>query len=139
MALASSSSRILCSTPTRKPCTHILNPSSPSWSHHPRTLPFTVSASPKKISSSSRTGRFDSKNRRTSPVTTKEQEETVEGKGASEIAGNDESTIVAVDDGFVMPELPGDKPNFWEGPQWDGLGFFVQYMWAFGIVFAVIS
>ncbi|MFX6536233.1 hypothetical protein ABTG41_18555 [Acinetobacter baumannii] len=38
-----------------------------------------------------------------------------------------------------MPDLPGDKTDFWEGPQWDPLGFFVQYMWAFGIVFALIS
>ncbi|KAI3454843.1 hypothetical protein Pfo_030841 [Paulownia fortunei] len=145
MALASSTSRMLFNNSRRTPCTHTLlrrpffNPSSPSWSHHPRTLPFTVSASPKKLSSSSRTGRFDSKNRRTSPVTTKEQEEVVEGKGTAEIAGDDESTTVAIDDGFVMPELPGDKPDFWEGPQWDALGFFVQYMWAFGIVFALVA
>ena len=26
---------------------------------------------------------------------------------------------------------------FWEGPQWDAFGFFVQYLWAFGIVFGV--
>ena len=31
------------------------------------------------------------------------------------------------------------KPDFWEGPQWDGLGFFVQYMWAFGIGFALVA
>lgn len=35
------------------------------------------------------------------------------------------------------PALPGLEQNFWEGPQWDALGFFVQYMWAFGIVFGV--
>ncbi|KAK6148661.1 hypothetical protein DH2020_019573 [Rehmannia glutinosa] len=145
MALASSSSRILCNAPNSTPCTHILlrrpflNPSSPSWSHHSRTSPFTVSASPKKLSSSSRTGKFDSKNRKTSPVTTKEQEETVEGKGTAEIAGFDESASVAIDDGFVVPELPGDKTDFWEGPQWDALGFFVQYMWAFGVVFALVA
>ncbi|KAL0415830.1 UNVERIFIED_CONTAM: hypothetical protein Slati_3414900 [Sesamum latifolium] len=148
MALAGSSSRILCTTPKKTPYTCVplhrpfLNPSSPSWSHHPRSLPFTVSASQKKFSSSSRTGRFDSKNRRTSPVTTKEEEEaeeTEEGEGAAEIAGDDYSTSVAVDDGFVMPKLPGTEPDFWEGPQWDGLGFFVQYMWAFGILFALVA
>lgn len=42
-----------------------------------------------------------------------------------------------VDDGYVLPELPGEEPDFWEGAQWDALGFFVQYLWAFGIVFAV--
>ncbi|KAF0910233.1 hypothetical protein E2562_001426 [Oryza meyeriana var. granulata] len=35
-----------------------------------------------------------------------------------------------------MPELPDpEKPDFWEGPQWEALGFFVQYMWAFGVFF----
>lgn len=45
--------------------------------------------------------------------------------------------VAADDGGYVLPELPGTEPDFWEGPQWDALGFFVQYMWAFGIVFAV--
>ncbi|KAL8487990.1 hypothetical protein ACS0TY_024317 [Phlomoides rotata] len=123
MALASSSSQLLW-----KPCS---NRSSPSWSHHPRTIPFTVSATPKKLSSSSssRTGRFDSKNRKTGPVTIKEEEVTAEIEGSS---------AVAVDDGFVMPELPGAKPDFFEGPQWDAFGFFIQYMWAFGVLFALL-
>ncbi|KAL8487989.1 hypothetical protein ACS0TY_023857 [Phlomoides rotata] len=124
MALASSSSQLLW-----KPCS---NRSSPSWSHHPRTIPFTVSATPKKLSSSSssRTGRFDSKNRKTGPVTIKEEEVTAEIEGSS---------AVAVDDGFVMPELPGAKPDFFEGPQWDAFGFFIQYMWAFGVLFALVA
>ncbi|KAG8379362.1 hypothetical protein BUALT_Bualt07G0080700 [Buddleja alternifolia] len=146
MALAGGSSRILCSTPNRTPGTHIhlrrpfLKTSSPSWSQTP---PFTVSASPKKLSSSSssRTGRFDSKNRKTSPVTTKEQEEETLVDEGNEIAGDEfsSSTTAAFDDGFVMPELPGDKPDPFEGSQWDALGFFVQYMWAFGIVFALVA
>ena len=37
-----------------------------------------------------------------------------------------------------MPVLPDpETPDFWEGPQWEALGFFVQYMWAFGVVFGV--
>jgi len=37
-----------------------------------------------------------------------------------------------------MPQLPDpETPDFWEGPQWEALGFFVQYMWAFGVVFGV--
>lgn len=44
-----------------------------------------------------------------------------------------------VDDGYLLPELTGDEPDFWEGPQWDAFGFFIQYLWAFGIVFAVYS
>ncbi len=50
------------------------------------------------------------------------------------MAGDDDD-----DDGYFLPELPGDKPDFWEGPQWDAFGFFVQYMWAFGIGFALIA
>ncbi|KAL9265887.1 hypothetical protein AKJ16_DCAP11383 [Drosera capensis] len=44
-----------------------------------------------------------------------------------------------VDDGFVMPELPGMEPDFWEGEKWDNLGFFIDYMWAFGVGFALIA
>ncbi|KAL6637048.1 hypothetical protein ACP70R_024620 [Stipagrostis hirtigluma subsp. patula] len=37
-----------------------------------------------------------------------------------------------------MPVLPDpETPDFWEGPQWEPLGFFVQYMWAFGVVFGL--
>ncbi|XP_062214812.1 uncharacterized protein LOC133915612 [Phragmites australis] len=39
-----------------------------------------------------------------------------------------------------MPELPEpETPDFWEGPQWEALGFFVQYMWAFGVVFGLVA
>ncbi|KAK4436941.1 hypothetical protein Salat_0028000 [Sesamum alatum] len=138
MALAGSSCRILCTTPKKTVPLHrpFLNP---SWSHHPKSLPFTVSASPKKLSSSPRTGRFDSKNRRTSPVTTKEEEEAVDEEGMDEIAVDDYIPSAAVDDGLIMPALPGTKPDFWEGSQWNALGFFVQYMWAFGILFALVA
>lgn len=37
-----------------------------------------------------------------------------------------------------MPDIPNpETPDFWEGQQWEALGFFVQYMWAFGVVFGV--
>jgi opacity protein-like surface antigen len=37
-----------------------------------------------------------------------------------------------------MPYLPDPKQvDFWEGSQWDLLGFSVQYMWAFGVFFSV--
>uniref|UniRef100_A0ACD5ZZQ0 Uncharacterized protein n=1 Tax=Avena sativa TaxID=4498 RepID=A0ACD5ZZQ0_AVESA len=39
-----------------------------------------------------------------------------------------------------MPYLPDPKQvDFWEGPQWDLLGFFVQYMWGFGVVFSLVA
>eukprot|EP00252_Welwitschia_mirabilis_P013347 TRINITY_DN29404_c0_g1_i1.p1 TRINITY_DN29404_c0_g1~~TRINITY_DN29404_c0_g1_i1.p1 ORF type:complete len:180 (-),score=32.07 TRINITY_DN29404_c0_g1_i1:459-998(-) len=36
-------------------------------------------------------------------------------------------------------KLPGNKSDFWEGPQWDAFGFVIQYLWAFGVVFALIA
>ncbi|KAK9278750.1 hypothetical protein L1049_028327 [Liquidambar formosana] len=136
--------RILCGTSTRTPYTHlplrrhIFFPTSPS----PPSLPFTTRTthivSAKKLSS--RTGRFDSKNRR-STITTKEEEreQSTADIESSSITTESVGVIDSVDDGFVMPELPGEKPDFWEGPQWDAFGFFVQYMWAFGIIFALIA
>jgi hypothetical protein len=33
-----------------------------------------------------------------------------------------------------MLKLPNlETPDFWEGLQWEAFGFFVQYMWAFGV------
>lgn len=102
---------------------------------------------------SSQTGRFDSKKRRTLvPTTTKEQTE----EQSSNIDGTPPSQIEIAGDGgdrfavntrfrgdpkdapkFLLKDLPGLESDPFEGPQWDGLGFFVQYLWAFGIVFAV--
>ncbi|KAJ4973642.1 hypothetical protein NE237_006816 [Protea cynaroides] len=88
---------------------------------------------------SSRTGRLDGKNKRSGgATTTKEEEEAIQEREMIE-RGPEDSSTVNVDDGYFLPELPGDKTDFWEGPQWDGLGFFVQYMWAFGIGFALIA
>lgn len=138
--------QIFYSTTTGAPCSEVslrrpfLIPSwTPSWSH-PRTRPPLTIVSASKKFSSSRTGKFDRKNRRSSVSTKEEEEEEYEKKelieGVSQTNFSDASGVS--DDGFEMPELPGDKPDFWEGPQWDGFGFFVQYLWAFGIVFAVI-
>ncbi|XP_042504758.1 uncharacterized protein LOC122081631 [Macadamia integrifolia] len=93
---------------------------------------------------SSRTGRFDSKNKRSGGATTtttkeEEEEEEAEQEGEEIDKGIEDGSTVDVDDGYFLPELPGDKPDFWEGPKWDALGFFVQYMWAFGIGFALIA
>ncbi|XP_047092197.1 uncharacterized protein LOC124704009 [Lolium rigidum] len=39
-----------------------------------------------------------------------------------------------------MPYLADPKQvDFWEGPQWNVLGFFVQYMWAFGVFFSLVA
>ncbi|XVF09620.1 hypothetical protein REPUB_Repub07fG0109600 [Reevesia pubescens] len=138
--------RILCDNPTKQSYftllthrRHLLFPISP------RTLHITSAA--KKFSP--RTGRFDSKNRR-STLTTKEQDVEEDQERTAEI--DEENVLVGVGldnvggtssevsaDGKPFPELPGLQPDLWEGPKWDVLGFLVQYLWAFGIVFALIA
>ncbi|GMI96347.1 hypothetical protein HRI_003304000 [Hibiscus trionum] len=114
----------------------------------PRTFHLTSAA--KKF----RTGRFDSKNRR-SNLTTKEQDDELErkrtagieeenggvvgiGVGLDNVGLGGSSSAVSAD-GKPFPDLPGLQPGPFEGPQWDALGFLVQYLWAFGIVFALIA
>lgn len=82
---------------------------------------------------SPRSGRFDGKSRR-GRTTTQDQDAqpTAEIEGSAAADAN-------VDDGYFLPDLPGEEPDFWEGPQWDWLGFFVEYLWAFSVVFAVIT
>lgn len=130
----SSRGGILYSNPTKHPFTllpikrHLLFPPST------RTTTLHI-VSAKKFSS--RTGRLDGNNRR-SNTTTKDQDENQQRKDLQDSKFDSiEGGAAAAADGFVLPELPGDKPDFWEGPQWDAFGFFVQYLWAFGIVFAV--
>ncbi|THG04157.1 hypothetical protein TEA_015498 [Camellia sinensis var. sinensis] len=94
---------------------------------------------------SSRTGKFDSKNKRSLNTTTKEQEteqgeqqqRTVQIETDGSSGGTGVVDGVGGDDGYFLPELPGLEQDFWEGPQWDTFGFVVQYLWAFGILFAV--
>ncbi|XWS37662.1 hypothetical protein CRYUN_Cryun19dG0064300 [Craigia yunnanensis] len=137
--------RIICDNPTKQlytrlpPCRHVLFPISP------RILHLTSAA--KKFSP--RTGRFDSKNWR-STLTTKEQDKEQEQQRTAEIEEENVVVGVIVDnvggsssevsaDGKPFPELPGLQPDLFEGPQWDVLGFLVQYLWAFGILFALIA
>ncbi|KAL7202716.1 hypothetical protein ACSBR1_034230 [Camellia fascicularis] len=96
---------------------------------------------------SSRTGKFDSKNKRSLNTTTKEQEteqgeqqqRTVQIETDGSSGGTGVVDGVGGDDGYFLPELPGLEQDFWEGPQWDTFGFVVQYLWAFGILFALIA
>ncbi|KAG9458440.1 hypothetical protein H6P81_002948 [Aristolochia fimbriata] len=75
---------------------------------------------------------------RKSLTSTPSREESLQQSPPSE-DGPEAVSSDSVDDGYFLPGLPGDKPDFWEGPQWDGLGFFVQYMWAFGVGFGLIA
>ncbi|XP_004300531.1 PREDICTED: uncharacterized protein LOC101298320 [Fragaria vesca subsp. vesca] len=81
----------------------------------------------------SRTGRLDNNNNKRSNTTTKDQEQDQRTAEIESLAAEN------IDDGYFLPKLPGDEPDFWEGEQWDGLGFFVEYLWAFGFGFALIA
>lgn len=127
------------------------NPFSTSRLHYPSRARLHIVSAAKKPST--QTGRFDSKKRRTLvPTTTKEQPEESNGlyeenpPSQIDISDDDEDRF-AVNTRFrgdpkdapkiSVKDLPGLEPDPFEGPQWDGLGFFVQYLWAFGILFAV--
>ncbi|KAI3803415.1 hypothetical protein L1987_31566 [Smallanthus sonchifolius] len=123
--------RILCDTSTITPYTRFP-------AHRPSLLPPSSLRTSRQIVSAakklSRTGKFDSKNKRGS-TSTGEEESSTDGA----IGTVDATPEVQNFDGYVLPDLPGLEPDFWEGPQWDGFGFFIEYLWAFGIVFALIS
>ncbi|XP_071686974.1 uncharacterized protein [Rutidosis leptorrhynchoides] len=124
------SGRILCNASTITPYT--LSPlHRPSLSLIPtrtKTSLHIVSAAAKK---QVRTGKFDSKNKKGS---IKEDDNNDSSVGTVVVADDVENF-----DGYVLPDLPGLEKDFWEGPEWDGFGFFVEYLWAFGIVFALLS
>lgn len=83
---------------------------------------------------SPRSSRLENRSRKTGGLTTRPDQDQKEQQQLEDQEEEKEG-----DDGYVLPELPGDKPDFWEGPQWNGFGFFVQYQWAFGIGFALIA
>ncbi|KAK4374637.1 hypothetical protein RND71_005314 [Anisodus tanguticus] len=132
--MALTGNRILCNNQfsLRRPFLLPSNSSTTYWSQGRRSQ-FTVLAA-KKFTSG--------KNKRSTSISTKEpvKEEEEEFQkinisiGGSEDGGGGATAMI--DDGFVMPQLPGLETDFWEGPQWDGFGFFVQYMWAFGVLFS---
>ncbi|XP_074567430.1 uncharacterized protein LOC141824093 [Curcuma longa] len=91
----------------------------------------------------SRSRRLDNRNKREDGggVAT-ENEDSVGGDGASYLESPGAGTEGI--EGFElsttpMPVLPGEEKDFWEGPQWNAFGFFVQYLWAFGVGFALIA
>jgi hypothetical protein len=58
-------------------------------------------------------------------------------------ASKKQNLVMRVEDPLAgrpyRPPMPGDEPGFWEGPRWDLLGFVLEYLWAFGIVLAVVA
>ncbi|XP_052481214.1 uncharacterized protein LOC128035499 [Gossypium raimondii] len=88
-----------------------------------------------------------SKNHR-SNLTTKEKDEEQEPERTAKIEESNivvgvgledvgESSFEIFIDGKLFPDLSGLQPDLWEDPKWDVLSFLVQYLLAFGIVFAV--
>lgn len=63
--------------------------------------------------------------------TSERQKSVVEGPLQGEEDNGDD------DEEYVRPELPGEEPDFWEGPQFEILGFIIQYLWAIGIFAAL--
>ncbi|RYR57321.1 hypothetical protein Ahy_A05g023049 isoform B [Arachis hypogaea] len=123
----SGGARILCNTsiPHRPHLTFRITPSATATKRCRGSL-HVVSAT-KKFSPRSGKGRRGS-------TTTKDQDQDPQPTGEIE-----DSAVDDVDDGYFLPDLPGEEKDFWEGTQWDWLGFFVEYMWAFGVVFALIA
>ncbi|CAN4098269.1 unnamed protein product [Withania somnifera] len=84
--------------------------------------------------------KFTSGKNKRSLISTKEPvKEEDEEEEFQKINISVDSATATVGDVFVIPQLPGEKPDFWEGSQWDGFGFFVQYLWAFGVLFSLIA
>ncbi|KVI04273.1 uncharacterized protein LOC112525844 [Cynara cardunculus var. scolymus] len=132
--MALNGGRILCNTSTITPYTRLPLHRPFSFTHPSSRTPFHLVSAAKKLSS--RTGKFDSRNKRGSTSTTEDESSGEFNDGA---IGTVDGTEVENFDGYVLPDLPGLEPDFWEGPQWDAFGFFVEYLWAFGIVFALVS
>ncbi|KAI4350918.1 hypothetical protein L6164_005321 [Bauhinia variegata] len=130
---ATGGGRILCGNLARTSYGHL--PNRPH-SFHPLSSRNLHIVSAKKISP--RSGRLDSRSRRGS-VTTQDQEKQRRDEIQDGTDIDNVGVVDDADDGYFLPELPGENPDFWEGPQWDALGFLVQYLWAFGIVFALIA
>ncbi|KAL2642479.1 hypothetical protein R1flu_010066 [Riccia fluitans] len=43
------------------------------------------------------------------------------------------------DDMWMGKKLEGLEPDFWEGEAWDGFGFFLQYLWALGVLISLVA
>ncbi|KAG6627455.1 hypothetical protein I3843_15G109000 [Carya illinoinensis] len=131
---------ILYGNTAKHPYTHIPNRRHVLFPLSTRTTTLLV-VSAKRFSS--RSGRLEGKNRKGSTTTKDQEEKQLQREAVEDMPSIENVGFVgdgtADDAALVLPELPGAEKDFWEGPQWDALGFFVQYLWAFGIVFALIA
>lgn len=92
---------------------------------------------------SSRSRRLEKRGKKDGGPTTADQErEGDEDIVVGEAATASAASSVEIEGGMEyskepMPKQEGLEPDFWEGPQWNAFGFFIQYLWAFGILFGV--
>eukprot|EP00270_Netrium_digitus_P005444 TRINITY_DN1719_c0_g1_i2.p1 TRINITY_DN1719_c0_g1~~TRINITY_DN1719_c0_g1_i2.p1 ORF type:complete len:199 (+),score=40.33 TRINITY_DN1719_c0_g1_i2:25-597(+) len=67
----------------------------------------------------------------------------LKGSDRNKAEGAERPLVLKTDDPLAgrpyRPAMEGDEPDFWEGPQWNWLGFLLQYLWAFGILVAIIA
>ncbi|PQQ11209.1 uncharacterized protein Pyn_06068 [Prunus yedoensis var. nudiflora] len=112
---ATGGARLLYSSSTSHPYTnlssqrHVLFPLSPRRTLH------VVSA--KRFTS--RTGRSDGKNKRGTTTTRDQEQDPLRLERTPEIENVGGGVAVDnVDDGYFLPKLPGDEPDFWEGEKW---------------------
>lgn len=131
---ATGGARLLYSSSNRHPYTNLSSQRDFLFPLSPRRTLHVVSA--KRFTS--RTGRSDGKNKRGTTTTRDQEQDPLRLERTADIENVDGGVSVDnVDDGYFLPKLPGDEPDFWEGEKWDFLGFFVEYLWAFGFGFAV--
>ncbi|CAA7394932.1 unnamed protein product [Spirodela intermedia] len=92
---------------------------------------------------SSRTRRLDNRGKKGGATTTAPKEEELGGEVDDSLPSSAEGELLGTDGASSVstpiPDLPGLTTDFWEGSKWDTFGFIVQYLWAFGIVFALIA
>ncbi|XP_078430062.1 AT-rich interactive domain protein [Wolffia australiana] len=90
---------------------------------------------------SSRTRGSENRGKKEGSTSTRPKEEASEGNKDGSLSSAGDGLQLGTDGGssMAMPELPGLTTDFWEGSKWETFGFVVQYLWAFGIVFALIA
>ncbi|KAF3321025.1 hypothetical protein FCM35_KLT14278 [Carex littledalei] len=135
MSLVTAGTNTITGPPRR--ISALTNRSLPSLINLPRRSASVVMLARREGGVSSRTRRPDKRVRK-DPITTPTTTTTTEEEGAVR-PEYEEIEILWEISKEPMPKLEGLEPEFWEGPQWNAFGFFLQYMWAFGIVFAVIA
>ena len=127
VAMVSSLSAVALSV---KPCLSPRQGSIPAPSPSPSSLNPCLRF--RSVSASRRTLLLPSASKRSSPSQRIRRERKLIEEERLENEDVDED-----EEEYVRPVLPGDEPDFWEGPQWNAVGFIVQYLWAIGIVVAV--